>query len=357
MIVQLCSMPIPAELVEAVLRPVMAAMLRSGITGVVDAGSAGLDGLVSAAIDTGLRAAIGPSLADCWHDPTGRIERQADTDALLTGADEWAQANDGAGAGRIRTVVSAIEPIAASDELLTGIARIAGHHSPVHVHSHISEPSMADHDTYHHRSQTDRLGDAGLLHDRCTLMHAGAATDSDIAAFAHARVTVNANPLGNAMLGFGVARHRTIERLRTAGVPVVLGSDYAPSMIATPFDMIRATLITQREVSANDAALTIEQALAMAWNGAVPLGQPGRLGRLAAGQLADVVVIDTSGAHHLGNTHPAASLALRAQAGDVRTVIVNGSVVVDDGVLVTLDEEQAITTAISALDAVARHDA
>lgn len=51
---------------------------------------------------------------------------------------------------------------------------------------------------------------------------------------------MNYNPLGNAMLRFGVASNGALSRLQVAGVPVVLGSDYAPSMIATLFDMICA---------------------------------------------------------------------------------------------------------------------
>jgi 5-methylthioadenosine/S-adenosylhomocysteine deaminase len=355
MIVELCSMPLPAELTAAVLRPVMGAMLRAGITGVVDAGSSGLDGLVAAAVDTGIRAAIGPSLADTWHDRAGVIERRADTDAVLTQAHEWVERHDGAGDGRVRALVSAVEPIAASDELLSGMAHITGERHPVHVHSHISPRSLADHDDHWQRSQTDRLRDAGLLHTGCTLMHTAAATDADVDAFAEAGVTVNWNPLGNAMLGFGVSRLNGLARLRDAGVPIVMGSDYAPSMIASPFEMIRVALALQRELGADDTALTLEQVLPMSWNGAVSLGQPGRLGRVAAGQLADLVLIDTSGPHHLGDPDPAPAIALRARSSDVRTVIVDGRVVVDEGALVTIDEQQALANAGHALDTIRQH--
>ena len=355
MIVQLCSMPVPPELTAAVLRPVMAAMLRAGITGVVDAGSSGLDGLVTAATETGIRIAIGPSLADTWHDPAGVIERRADTDALLADASAWIDRNDGAADGRVRSIVSAIEPIAASDELLAGIARLAGAERPVHVHSHISPTSVADHIRHYQRTNTERLAAAGLLHPGCTLMHAATLTDADVTTFAATGVTVNYNPLGNAMLGFGLASGNALARLQAAGVPIVLGSDYAPSMIATPFDMIHAALVVQRELAANDAALTLEDALAMTWNGGASLGQPGRLGRVAAGQLADLVIIDTDGSHHLGDPHPAPALALRAISSDVRTVIVNGTVVVNNHQLLTIDEHDAITQARAAFREVAEH--
>lgn len=93
-------------------------------------------------------------------------------------------------------------------------------------------------------------------------------------------------------------------RLLAAGVPVVLGSDYAPSTVSTPFEMIRAALMQQRDVAGADDALTIEQALVMATTSGTSLGRPGRLGRVAVGQLADLVLVDTTGLHHLGVDHP-----------------------------------------------------
>ncbi len=351
MIVELCSQPLPAELVATVVRPVFTAMLRAGITGVVDAGSSGLDGLVIAADETGIRAAVGPSLADTWHDRAGAIEQRADTDRVLAKAGAWVSANDRAAAGRFRPLVSAVEPIAASDDLLAGIAALAGDRHPVHVHSHISAASVADHDALRGQSQTDRLAEAGLLHTGCTLMHANCVTEGDAAAFRSGGVTVNWNPLGNALLGFGTSGLGAVDRLRAAGVPMVLGTDAAPSMVATPFDTIHAALIIQRELAASDAALPLEEVVAMTWNGGPSLGQPGRVGRLAPGQLADLVIIDTSGAHHLGDGHPVPTIALRATPDDVRTVIVDGRVVVDDRVVLTVDEPRAIAEARAALDA------
>lgn len=102
-------MPVPAELVAAVVRPVLVAVLRCGIRSVVDARSSGLDGLVVAATDVGIRAAIGPSLADMWHDEHGVLDRRAELDALFAGARDWISAHDNAGDGRMRAVVSMVE--------------------------------------------------------------------------------------------------------------------------------------------------------------------------------------------------------------------------------------------------------
>lgn len=213
---------------------------------------------------------------------------------------------------------------------------------------------MRDHDAVHRRPATDRLADAGPLAERATLMHAAAVTDRDVERFAAAGLTVNHNPLGNALLGFGVAHHQAIRRLTAADVPGVLGSDTAPSMLATPFELIRAALTTARDAAADDTALGIEDALRMATNCGAVLGRPGQLGVLTRGRLADLVPIDASGPWHLGDRHPVPTLALRARESDLRTVIVDGKVVVDDGKHCTLDERDVAARADGTLRSLAR---
>lgn len=356
MIAELVTMPVPPELAYAVVRPMLAAMLRSGITGVVDAGSSGLDGVVWAADEVGIRASIGPSLVDQWHDGSGTLTRQADADQLLAGADQFADRYDGAGDGRIRAMVSAVETMACSDELLAGISQLAEQRDlPTHVHSHISDRSVQAHVEAFGRTPTQRLSAAGMLSARCTVMHAGSLTDDDIASFQQAGVTVNHNPVGNAMLGFGVTGGLSVPRLMAAGVPIVLGSDFSPSTVSTPFDMIRATLLLHRDLLAADNAITLEQALAMATNGATPLGRPGMVGRIAIGQVADVVLLDTAGLHHMGVDHPVPALALHGRAADVTTVIVAGRPIIEDKAFLRLDEHAMTQAAREAFATIARH--
>lgn len=195
MVARMCSMTVPAELVAAVVGPPLAAMLKAGITSVVDAGGPGVDGVVSAAVGLGIRAVIGPSLADMWHDEHGVLTHQADPDRLLTDAHAAIERHDGAGNGRIRAVVSAVETMACSDELLAGIAQLSAERDvPTHVHTHISEVSVRAHDAAFGRTATRRLLDAGVLSPRCTAMHVGALSDKDIAVFARTGVSVNYNP-------------------------------------------------------------------------------------------------------------------------------------------------------------------
>ena len=340
MVVRFCSMAVDPELARAAVRPALAAMLRAGFTGVVDAGGPGTEGVVHAAAELGIRAAIGPSIADIWHGPNGELQRQADPDRLLKDAQAFVDRYDLVGDGRIRTLVSGVETTACSDALLAGLAALGEDRDiPIHVHTNIvpsppDEPSSRYHDVH----SIERLGRAGLLTPRFTAMHAGCLTDDEVATLGEAGVTVNHNPGGNALLGFGVTAGRAVPRLLAAGVPVVLGSDTAPSAVQTPFELIRAALMLHREVARDDSALTLEQALAISADGGASLGAPGRLGRIAVGQFADLVLVDTSGAHHLASEHPVPALALQARTGDVRTVIVAGRVVVEGGELIDVDE-------------------
>ena len=356
MVARMCAMRVPPDLVAAVVRPVLAAMLRVGITGVVDAGSCGVDGLVTAATEVGIRAAIGPSLADLWHDEHGELVRQADPEVLLAEARDAVGRHDGAGGGRIRAVVSAVETMACSDELLAGIADLSAERDiPTHVHTHISQATVAAHQAAFGRTPTERLVESGMLRPRCTAMHAGFLTDEDVAVFAETGVTVNHNPIGNAMLGFGSTAGRSVPRLLAAGVPIVLGSDYAPEAVSAPFHTLRAALMLQRDLAAHDDALTLEQALRMVTQAGPSLGRPGQLGQVAVGQLADLVLVDTTGLHHLGSDHPVPALALRARADDVSTVIVDGRVVVEHGQLIDIDAAALANEARHALTTLASH--
>ena len=242
-------------------------------------------------------------------------------------------------------MLTVTEPTFCSDGLLAGLAGLIDRTGvAVSFHSHETSESVADHDHAHGRAAIDRLADYGLLGPRCTLMHAGSVSDRDIEMIAATGTCVNVNPLGNGMLGFGAAAERAIARYLDAGVRLVLGSDYTPSMIATGFDLVRAALMLTREAGATDDALTLEQALRMAANGTV-----------AAGAAADLIVVDRTGPHHFGVDHPVPGLALRARPSDVRTVIVGGRVIVDAGALVTVNAGELCSAAGAVLKMVRSH--
>ena len=125
-----------------------------------------------------------------------------------------------------------------------------------------------------------------MLSPRCTAMHVGNADDHAIEVLAASGATVNHTPLGNMMLGWHTMYRRAVPRSLAAGVPVVLGSDYSPSMIPTPFDLMHAALMAHREAGGTEDAIVLEDVVAMATNSGAVMGRPGELGTIRAGQLA-----------------------------------------------------------------------
>ncbi|MCB0084166.1 MAG: amidohydrolase family protein, partial [Caldilineaceae bacterium] len=67
-----------------------------------------------------------------------------------------------------------------------------------------------------------------------------------------------------------------------------------------------------------------------------------QLGKLAPGYLADIVLVDMSGAHHQPLHSRTASLVYNTHASDIQTVIVNGRVLMQDRQLLTLDKAEII---------------
>ena len=91
--------------------------------------------------------------------------------------------------------------------------------------------------------------------------------------------------------------------------------------------------------------------------GGASLGRAGELGAIAVGRRADLILVDTTGPHHLSADHPVPALALHGRATDVTTVIVDGRLVIDRKQLVGIDEHEMAEAARRALAIVARHAA
>jgi 5-methylthioadenosine/S-adenosylhomocysteine deaminase len=72
--------------------------------------------------------------------------------------------------------------------------------------------------------------------------------------------------------------------------------------------------------------------------GARVLGLSDRIGSLEVGKRADVVCLSLDAPHAVPVYDPWAHVAYAARAADVRHVVIDGRVVVQDGQLLTVDE-------------------
>jgi formiminoglutamate deiminase len=218
----------------------------------------------------------------------------------------------------------------------------AAHGRPLHVH--LSE-QPAENDAcraVHGCSPTELLGEHGLLGPTTTAVHATHLSGGDVELLGGTRTSVCACPSTEADLADGIGPFR---RLLDAGSPLCLGSDQHASV-----DLVaeaRAVELTarlsggQRGVFAQPellAAATAAGHRSLGWDDA---------GLISVGARADLVAVALDTPRTAG-TAPGQVL-MSASAADVRTVVVDGRVVVRDGQHVLGDVGRMLTEAIDPL--------
>ena len=173
----------------------------------------------------------------------------------------------------------------------------------------------------------DRLG---TLDDRTVVAHAVCLDAQDIRRLAACGSHVVHCPKSNAKLGDGIA---PVPACRAAGVSLALGTD---SMVSNNrLDMleeIRFGALIHRGLHRDPTAMTARQIFEMATTGgARALGLGEEIGSLRPGKKADLALLALSPPLGLTEEAVLSELVFHATSAAVRTVIVNGRTVVDDG--------------------------
>jgi 5-methylthioadenosine/S-adenosylhomocysteine deaminase len=170
-----------------------------------------------------------------------------------------------------------------------------------------------------------------VLHAHCVHL-----TDEDCAILARHDGKVAYNPVSNMYLGSGVP---PIPRLLDLGVTVSLGADGAASNNSQ--DMLEALKIGALlpKVAARDPSIfTAADALRVATSGgAAALGRDD-FGSLEVGKRADLFVFDPRHAKSMPVHDPVSTLVYSSGQVNVRTTVVGGRAVLDDGRIVGVDE-------------------
>lgn len=177
----------------------------------------------------------------------------------------------------------------------------------------------------------------GCLDERLIAFHCVAFEDEDIRLFADQGCKVVYNPESNMKLASGFA---PVSRMRAAGIPVGLGTDGCASNNDLDLFQEMDTAAKLEKVRHLDPTLLPAPAVvAMATReGARVLGLEGVTGSLRPGLKADVILIDCQRPHLTPMYHPYSHLVYAVTGADVKTVLINGRLVMRDRQLLTLDE-------------------
>ncbi len=174
--------------------------------------------------------------------------------------------------------------------------------------------------------------------------------DDEIAVLKRNGIGVSNNPESNMKLSSGTA---PVLKYRAAGVNVGIGTDGAASNNDLDmFEAMRQAAFQQKLVTMDPTAISAADAIEMATiAGARALGR-NRLGSLAAGMLADVIIVDVSKPRQQPLFDPVAQIVYASRGDDVVTTIVNGRGLMRDRKVLTLDEAKVVADARTAADLV-----
>jgi 5-methylthioadenosine/S-adenosylhomocysteine deaminase len=188
------------------------------------------------------------------------------------------------------------------------------------------------------RPIVEHLDSLGVLTEHFTLNHAIWLTDPEIEIIGARGASISHNPLSNLKLGSGIARVRD---LKNAGVNVALGTDGTST--SDRADMLRslgmAALIHRVGDMDYETWVTAEEAFEMATEGSArSCGLGAEIGVLGVGRKADLVLLDREDYGFVPLYRPIAQLAYAVNSDAVRTVVIDGEIVMDERVLTKIDE-------------------
>ncbi|MGD2048627.1 MAG: amidohydrolase [Chloroflexota bacterium] len=308
----------------------LAEMIESGVTTVADHYFF-MDRAAEAVREAGTRAALG------WA-----VFGDGGYEALEASA-SFAQRWYGQADGRITTWMAPHAPYTCDDNFLrasAGYARQLG----IGIHIHAAEEMGQTEASLEKRGITpiQVLAETGVLEVPTLIAHGCGILPEDVVILAQAdRVGVAHAPKTYLKLGMGLT---PIYALRDAGIPVGLATDGAVSNNTLDIlESLRLMAMMQKHERRDPEVMTIPEALEIAFPGsAEAIGLGDKIGRLAPGYLADLVLVDTNGAHLQPLHSITASIVYNIRPGDIQTVIVNGQVLMHDRQLLTLDKEEII---------------
>lgn len=334
--------------------------IRGGITGTVDHSPMvhlGPDAL-AAHEASGLRVAYAPFLHDISDYDLLDLPLPETLKALVGGpppldADAYAEhfaalaQTARSGSGRVSVQLGPNAPQRCSPDAWLLWRTLRDRHD-VAVHTHLFETrAQASLNPRWPGGLIAEMERHGLLEGTLTCAHGVWATDADLVALARHDVTISHNPASNLMLGSGVMR---LARCIASGVRIALGNDSANTGGRHDhFATMRLALMLPRRDGGDFAKWpTPSDVFAAATEGgAAALGLKGRVGRIAEGQCADLVLLSAGAAATLAAESSLDVLVQHGGPEHVDSVMIAGRWAMRSGNITAFDEAAAIGEAHS----------
>lgn len=318
----------------------MMELLHTGTTTALEMGPVH-DYTAEQAARFGFRAYIGPMYrSGRWYTDDGKTVKYAWDEAAgmanFERAVKWIEQNDGSHGGLVKGFLSPAQVDTCTEALLRRTRDAADAlHVPIQIHAAQSVIEFQEMVRRHGQSPIEWLSSIGFLGPNVILGHAiilaggswAQYAGDDISLMADAECSVAHAPWVFARRGIAL---ESFSRYQKAGVNMTLGTDTAPqSMIEA---MRWASVISKIMDRQTEVATAADVFNAATLGGAKAIGRDD-LGRIAKGAKADLVIWEGESIWMSPLRDPIKNIVFNAQAEDVKTVIVNGKVVMQDGVI------------------------
>jgi len=289
----------------------------------------------------GIRAAVGVMMNDVNLDALAagatvfdEKVRAAQLEQAVSLAEHW----HGRAHGRISAVM-ALTGLSTSSIALLRAARETASRMKLRMSMHLGFGEKTLVRDVHGREQFDLAAEMGLLAPDMTAVHCYEVDDEEISQLAQSGAHLAHCPLMNQFRG----EIAPIQQLRRRGMNVGLGID---NYFSDYFELLRACIASARIRDHDPQVLSASGVLRLATiDSARALGLAEEVGSLEKGKKADLQLVNMRGFGLTPANDPVATLVYHAHASDVDTVMVDGRVLVRDGVVLGIDDDALFTAA------------
>jgi 5-methylthioadenosine/S-adenosylhomocysteine deaminase len=313
-----------------------AELLLGGTTAILDMATVHhTDAIAAAAERSGIRSTFGKAMMDA-PDPQIPAGLRETTRASLDESERLIKRWHGAAGGRLRYAYAPRFVLSCTDELLAEVGRQAKALG-VGVHTHASENTgeIALVQQRFGKRNIEVLDGFGLLGPHTCIAHCIHLSDAERALLAARGAHVCTCPSSNLKLASGVA---PLPELIAAGVSCAIGADGAPcNNNLDGFLELRLAALLHKPRTGPRTLPAPEAVRLATLGGAQALGLGDQIGSLELGKRGDVIAVDVMALHTTPTANPWSQITYAARGSDVRHVAVDGSVVVRDRRLLTLD--------------------
>lgn len=331
-------------------------MAKHGTTCFLDPGGYHMEKVAQAIAETGFRGIIARDTRD-HQDPKFPLPPQLNetTDEAVERARQLADQWHGKAGDRVRTWFSLRNCTHASDALCRRIKDLAdGLQVGIHMHAAGSIWEREEMKRLWGMSTLERFRDLGLLGANLYLVHMGWVEEEEIELLRIHDVKVCHCPSASMARGMGCLAHGMFPKMLRAGITISLGCD---NVCASRYlDMIRLMYLAaygHKEICMDPAVIDAYKALEMATiDGARAALWDDGIGSIAPGKKADIVILNLGEIQWWPLRDPVTSLVYSGDGDSVRTVLINGQVIVEEGRFLPVDEQELIRDVCRASDSI-----